>query len=67
MLVLRLLLNKIIHPEVANYSTLTLVILALAIIVKLLLGRYVKTKGEQVKAVYPKYNIQITPDVDIAD
>lgn len=42
--------KKIIHPEVANYSTLTLVILALAIIVKLLLGRYVKTKGEQVKS-----------------
>ncbi len=42
--------KKIIHPEVANYSTLTLVILVVAIIVKLVLGKYVKTKGEQVNS-----------------
>ena len=43
-------IKKIIHPETANYSVLTLVILAVAIIVKLVLGKYVKTKGEQVNS-----------------
>ena len=42
--------KKIIHPEVAHYSLLTLIILAVAIIVKLLLGKYVKTKGKQVNS-----------------
>ena len=40
--------RKIIHPEEADYSVLTLVILAVAIVVKLILGRYVKTQGEKV-------------------
>ena len=40
--------KKIIHPETADYSVLTLVILAVAIVVKLLLGRYVKQQGEKV-------------------
>jgi len=42
--------KKIIHPEAARYSLLTLLILVVAIIVKLVLGKYVKTKGEQVKS-----------------
>ncbi len=42
--------KKIIHPEAANYSVLTLVILVVAIVVKLVLGKYVKTKGEQVNS-----------------
>lgn len=42
--------KKIIHPEVARYSMLTLIILVVAIIVKLVLGKYVKTKGEQVNS-----------------
>ena len=43
-------IKKISHPETANYSVLTLVILVVAIIVKLVLGKYVKTKGEQVNS-----------------
>lgn len=42
--------KKMIHPEVAHYSLLTLIILVVAIVVKLLLGKYVKTKGEQVNS-----------------
>ena len=40
--------KKIIHPEEADYSALALVILAVAIVVKLVLGRYVKKQGEKV-------------------
>ena len=40
--------RKIIQPEEADYSTLTLVVLAVAIVVKLFLGRYVKKQGERV-------------------
>ena len=40
--------RKILHPEEADYSVLTLVILAVAIAVKLLLGQYVKKQGEKV-------------------
>ena len=43
-------IKKIIHPEAANYSMLTLIILVVAIIVKLVLGKYVKTKGQQVNS-----------------
>ena len=43
-------IKKIIHPETATYSPLTLVILVVAIIVKLVLGKYVKTKGQQVNS-----------------
>ena len=42
--------KKIIHPEKAEYNTVTLVIIAVAILVKILLGRYVKAKGEQVNS-----------------
>ena len=40
--------RKIITPEKADYSPLTLIILAVAIAVKLVLGRYVKKQGEKV-------------------
>ena len=37
--------RKIIWPEQPDYSTVTLVIIAAAVVVKLLLGRYVIAKG----------------------
>ena len=40
--------KKVIWPEVADYSTVTLVIVAAAVVVKILLGRYVSAKGKQV-------------------
>lgn len=40
--------KKIITPEVADYSMVTLIIVAAAIIVKVVLGRYVSAKGTQV-------------------
>jgi cation diffusion facilitator family transporter len=43
-------IKKIIHPEEVNYSIITLIILVVAIIVKLVLGKYVKTKGQQVNS-----------------
>ena len=42
--------KKIIHPEAAEYSVAGLVIIASAVIVKLLLGRYVKATGEKVNS-----------------
>ncbi len=42
--------KKIIHPEPAEYSAVSLVIIAVAIVVKLLLGRYVKAQGEKVNS-----------------
>lgn len=42
--------KKIIHPEAADYSVAGLVIIASAVIVKLLLGRYVKATGEKVNS-----------------
>ena len=42
--------KKIIHPEVADYSTITLVILIVGIIVKFILGMYVKKKGKDVNS-----------------
>ncbi len=41
---------KIIHPEEAEYDTLTLVVLVVAIVVKFFLGRYVKATGEKVNS-----------------
>lgn len=43
-------IKKIIHPEEADYSIISLVIIAVAIVVKLVLGRYVKTQGEKVNS-----------------
>ena len=39
--------KKVIHPETPDYSAVTLVIVAVAVVVKLLLGRYVKSQGEK--------------------
>ena len=42
--------KKIIHPEIPDYSYATIIILIAAIIVKFLLGIYVKKKGEEVNS-----------------
>ncbi len=42
--------KKIIHPEAADYSAVSLIIIASAVVVKLLLGRYVKAQGEKVNS-----------------
>ena len=39
--------KKIIHPETADYSIVSLAIIAVAVGVKLLLGRYVKAQGKK--------------------
>ncbi len=39
--------KKIIHPEAADYSMVSLLIIAVAVMVKLALGRYVKKQGER--------------------
>ena len=39
--------KKIIHPEPADYSMVSLIIIVVAVIVKLLLGSYVKKQGEK--------------------
>ena len=41
---------KIIYPEVPNYSVVSLVIIAVAVVVKIVLGRYVKAQGEKVNS-----------------
>ena len=42
--------RKIIHPEKADYSAVSLIIIALAVVVKLLLGCYVKEQGIRVNS-----------------
>ena len=42
--------KKIIHPEKPEYSIVSLVIIAVAVVVKIVLGRYVKAKGEEVNS-----------------
>ena len=42
--------KKIIHPEEASYTTVALVIIAVAVLVKLVLGRYVKAQGEKARS-----------------
>ena len=42
--------EKILHPEAADYNVLSLVIIAAAVAVKLLLGRYVKRQGERLQS-----------------
>jgi len=39
--------DKILHPESANYTAVSLIIIAAAVAVKLLLGRYVKRRGQE--------------------
>ncbi len=43
-------IKKIIWPEAADYSVISIVIIAAAVVVKLVLGKYVKKKGEQVNS-----------------
>ena len=40
-------IKKIIHPETADYSTVSLIIIAVAIAAKLVLGQYVKKQGKK--------------------
>lgn len=42
--------KKIIEPETPDYSGVTLVIIAVGVVVKILLGRYVKGVGEKVNS-----------------
>ena len=43
--------KQIIHPETPDYSAVSLIIVAVAVVVKILLGRYVKATGEKVTSV----------------
>lgn len=43
-------IKKIIHPEMPDYSPVSLIIIGAAVVVKLLLGRYVKAQGEKVNS-----------------
>ena len=42
--------KKILHPEKPDYSVISLVIIAVAVMVKIVLGRYVKAQGERVNS-----------------
>lgn len=42
--------KKIVHPEAADYSATALLIISVAVVVKILLGRYVKRTGERVRS-----------------
>ena len=42
--------KKIIHPEAADYTAVSLIIISVAIVVKLILGLYVKKQGEKVNS-----------------
>ncbi len=42
--------KKIIHPTQPSYTTVMLIVIVVAIVVKLVLGQYVKRKGEQLKS-----------------
>ena len=41
---------KIFHPDVTSYTTVSLVIIAVAVVVKFVLGRYVKSVGEKINS-----------------
>lgn len=43
-------IKKIVHPEVAEYSTISIIIIFVAIVVKLILGMYVKNQGKKVNS-----------------
>ena len=43
-------IKKIIHPEQSDYTTLTLAVLIVAILAKIVLGRYVKKVGHRVNS-----------------
>ena len=42
--------KKIIHPEAADYSAVSIIIISVAIAVKLILGTYVKKQGKKVSS-----------------
>lgn len=42
--------KKIIHPETAEYSTVSIIIIAVAVAVKLVLGMFVKKQGKKVNS-----------------
>ena len=42
--------NKILHPEQPDYGIISLIIIAAAVVVKIVLGRYVKAQGEKVNS-----------------
>lgn len=42
--------KQIIHPETPDYSAISLIIVAVAVVVKILLGRYVKDAGVKVNS-----------------
>ncbi len=42
--------KKIIHPETAEYSTVSIVIIAVAVVVKVILGMYVRKQGVKVNS-----------------
>ena len=42
--------KQILHPETPDYSAVSLIIVAVAVVVKILLGRYVKRVGLRVKS-----------------
>ncbi|MCR4627532.1 MAG: cation diffusion facilitator family transporter [Treponema sp.] len=42
--------KKIIQPEKPDYSIISLIIIGVAVLVKIILGRYVKAKGQQVNS-----------------
>ena len=43
-------IEKIIHPEEVEYSIVSLIIISVAVVVKLLMGRYVKSVGKKVNS-----------------
>ena len=43
-------MKQIIHPETPDYSAVSLIIVAVAVVVKIFLGRYVKSVGVKVKS-----------------
>ena len=42
--------KQIIHPETPDYNTVSLIIVAVAVVVKIVLGRYVKSVGTKVNS-----------------
>ena len=43
-------IDKILHPEVSTFDIPSLVIIAVAIVVKVVMGRYIKAQGEKYKS-----------------
>ncbi|MCQ2592492.1 MAG: cation diffusion facilitator family transporter [Treponema sp.] len=41
---------KIIHPETSNYSIISLIIIAVAVLVKFFYGRFMKASGEKIQS-----------------